>query len=293
MRRLSLVLAGIAIALPLQAQIVEVLESPVKVTAERRVSPAGRAADIRVTLQYQGQRFQLDVKQRANTWEDAGSKPRLAGWKDGFLFVRDDCQVADEAIRPWRCVIDHVYSLVEAKDGMRLAHLGDVFAGEDCVDEPKIGCSLYQGVFTDIYDRLENHSLAGRADAPALLTEMRMKSGELVVDLDETWGRNQERFSAGERCLAASNTERASQCTEGISPRRAYLFNAALATYTKRDHQLTRIRNNARQALCDQQTEDACSEILRASALMLAAIRPGEKARARNLAPGAGAPIAK
>ena len=130
---------------------------------------------------------------------------------------------------------------------------------------------------------------ACRADAPALLTEMRMKSGELVVDLDETWGRNQERFSAGERCLAASNTERASQCTEGISPRRAYLFNAALATYTKRDHQLTRIRNNARQALCDQQTEDACSEILRASALMLAAIRPGEKARARNLGAALGA----
>ena len=49
MRRLSLVLAGIAIALPLQAQIVEVLESPVKVTAERRVSPAGRASPARAT----------------------------------------------------------------------------------------------------------------------------------------------------------------------------------------------------------------------------------------------------
>ena len=100
MRRLSLVLAGIAIALPLQAQIVEVLESPVKVTAERRVSPAGRAADIRVTLQYQGQRFQLDVRQRADAWEAASNKPRLAGRKEGFLVVRDDCQVADESIRP-------------------------------------------------------------------------------------------------------------------------------------------------------------------------------------------------
>lgn len=255
--------------------------SAVKVLAEVRDTAKNGIATVRITLQYGSQQLQREVQQRRS----ANSKPEnLFGWKDGYLFVRDDC-MAEEAKRLWRCVVDQVYALVETRDGKRLAHLGDVFAGEDCIDEAgKIGCSLYQGVFTDIYDRLENHATISRADAPAPLIEMRVRSGELVVDVDETWDRNQERFTAGLRCLSAPAIERTNACVEGISLRRAYLFNSVLASYTKREEQLDKVRSYARSALCDRDnSEDACSEILRVSALMLTSIRPGEKARPRSL----------
>lgn len=277
--RIPSLLVFAALSLPLCAQPAAAPqatdnESLVSITTDTTAN-----SSVRVILKYDTQQLSFDVRQRS---ADANGKRKVFGWKDGFLFVRDDCQVSDESKRPWRCAVDHVYTLVDVKDGKRLAHLGDVHAGEDCIDEAKIGCALYQGVFTDIYDRLENHAFANRADAPAPLIEMRVKSGELIVDLDETWGRNQERFTAGERCLSAAITERASACVDGISPRRAYLFNATLATYAKREEALNRTRGYARNALCDRESEDACSEILRISALMLASIRPGEKPRARN-----------
>ena len=115
-----------------------------------------------------------------------------------------------------------------------------------------------------------------------MLLEIHVTSGEFVVDLDETWGRNQERFAAGERCLAATAVERASVCIDGITPRGAYLFNSALATYTRRTDNLLRIRTFARGALCESRSEAECSETLRLSALMLAGIRPGEKPRPRG-----------
>ncbi|MBL8524082.1 MAG: hypothetical protein JNN20_10360 [Betaproteobacteria bacterium] len=263
-------------------------ESLVKVSAEVRDTAKNGIATVRVSIQYESQQLQRDVQQRPTT---NSSAKNLFGWKDGYLFVRDDCLIAEEVKRPWRCVVDQVYALVDTKDGKRLAHLGDVHTGEDCIDEPKIGCSLYQGVFTDIYDRLENHATVSRADAPAPLIEMRVRSGELVVDLDETWDRNQERFTAGQRCLSAPAGERAAICVEGISPRRAYLFNSVLASYTKREEQLDKVRSYARSALCDRDnsSEEVCSEVLRVSALMLASIRPGEKARPRSLA---AAPVA-
>jgi hypothetical protein len=269
-----------AFAQPAATNTAASAEPQVKVSTEVRDTAKNGIATVRITLQYENQQLQREVQQRRN----ANSKPEnLFGWKDGYLFVRDDCMVADEARRAWRCVVDQIYTLVGTKDGKRLAHLGDVFAGEDCIDEPKVGCALYQGVFTDIYDRLENHTTFDRADVPAPLIEMRVRSGELVVDVDETWDRNQERFTAGLRCLAAPANERSTACVEGISPRRAYLFNSVLASYTKREEQLDKIRGYARSALCDRDhsSEEACSEILRVSALMLTSIRPGEKARAR------------
>lgn len=299
MKTLALVVMVMAANLPAHAQPAATTATPpvqetpaVKILTEVRETAKNGIANVRITLQYASQQLQREVQQR----RAANSKPEnLFGWKDGYLFVRDDC-MADEAKRPWRCVVDQVYALVETKDGKRLAHLGDVFAGEDCIDEVgKVGCALYQGVFTDIYDRLENHATFGRADAPAPLIEMRVRSGELVVDADETWDRNQERFTAGLRCLSATANERPTVCIEGISPRRAYLFNSVLASYTRREEQLDKVRSYARSALCDRDhsSEEACSEILRVSALMLTSIRPGEKARARSLPAAPVASISK
>lgn len=240
------------------------------------------ASAIELTLNHDTHEFRLSVLQRGDPATALAAQKVRTGWKDGYLFVRDDCLGANDEKRAWRCVVDQVFTLVDSREGKRLVHLGEVYAGDDCVDEARFGCAVYQGTITDIYDQLEGNALVGRTEAPAILMEMRMTSGQLVVDLDETWGRNQERFTAGERCLAAKPEVRKEVCIEGISPRQAYLFNSALATYTRRTGHLMRIREFARAALCDDRQDAQCSEYLRLSALMLAGIRPGGKPRART-----------
>lgn len=268
------------------AQTSVLLETPVRIAADVNVDAkadiaAGTTA-LNLVISQVSHEFRLTVTQRGSVGEALAAQRARTGWKDGYLFIRDDCRGAKETKRVWRCVLDQVFGYVDGRDGKRLVHLGEVFAGEDCADEAKVGCALYQGTFTDVDDTLENNALVGRADSPALLVEMYVKSGEFVVDIDETWGRNQERFTAGERCLAAKPAERAATCVDGITPRRAYLFNSALATYTKRADQLMRMRAFARNALCDGIAEAECSEALRMSALMLAEIRPGERPRPRG-----------
>lgn len=277
------------------AQTSVLFDSPVKVTAQpytwaksdaSATAPASAFATFNITISDTTYQFQLTVALRGTYSDALAALKTRSGWKDGYLFVRDDCRGAIGDNLAARCVVDQVFTFVESANGKRLVHLGEVATGDDCVDESKFGCALYQGVFTDIFDAFENSTMFGRRDTPAPLLEMRAVNGQFVVDLDETWGRNQERFTAGERCLAAKHTERATTCIDGITPRGAYLFNATLATYTRRAEHLTRVRAFARSALCDSESdinaESECSELLRKSALLLAGIRPGEKPKARS-----------
>ncbi len=268
------------------AQSLILLDSPVKVTAETGVAaktdPTSSGTPITLEIHQGTFKFRVAVRQRGNVSEALAVQKSLTGWKDGYLFVRDDCLVAGDDKRGARCVVDQVFTFVDGRDGKRLVHLGDIFSGDDCVEESKIGCALHQGAFTDIHDAFETNTLVRRAESPMPLLEIDVSSGELVVNLDATWGRNQERFSAGERCLTANAAERPMACTEGVTPRSAYLFNSVLAAYTRRTDQLMRIRAFARSALCDGDAEADCSEALRLSALMLASTRPGEKPRARG-----------
>ena len=271
-----------------RAQSTILFESPVKIIAQVRVeakaptTPTATTFDIAISAA--AFEFQLTVTQPGGGAEALAALKKKSGWKDGVLFVRDDCAGTPVAKHVLRCAVDQVFTFVDGTDSVRLVHLGDVFAGEDCIEEAKFGCSLYRGVFTDVYDAFENTAFIGRIDIPAPLLEMRAVNGQLTVDLDETWGRNQERYTAGERCLAATPADRVEQCVEGITRRGAYLFNSTLAAYTKREDALTRTRAYARAALCEDRREsDAeCSESLRNSALMLASIRPGEKPRMRG-----------
>ena len=324
-RFLRLLIASAAFAANAQSNIATrlLIEAPVKITVEDKSTSSVRpVTTFNLAINQGTHEFRFAVLQHGNAADALAAQKARTGWKDGYLFIRDDCLNSSETKRVLRCVVDQVFTFVDSRDGKRLVHLGEVAAGEDCIDELRIGCALYQGVFTDIYDTLEKNVFVGRADAPAPLLEMRVVSGEWVVDLVDTWGRNQERYGAGERCLAAKPSERAVHCIEGITPRRAYLFNSTLATYTQRVEDLDRIRGFARSALCEkdkrgndergndkrgddvgrdaksgdekrreekrrdgereEKTDADCSEILRLSALMLAGIRPGEKPRPRG-----------
>ena len=266
-----------------------VLSSPVRVVADVSAGTKAATAKLELTIQHGASEFALNVMQRGSAAEALATQRATSGWKDGYLFIRDDCLGDDPALLAWRCTVDHVYTLAEDpkdKSGGRLIYVGDVFAGEECIEAARIGCALYKGTFTDIYDRLEINSLLPRAESPALLIEMTVQGGVFVVDLEETWKANQERFLAGTRCLLARAELRAERCIDGITPRRAFLFNTSLATYTRQDEQLMRTRSFARAALCEsgpeQLADGECSDALRAAALLFANIRPGDKPRPRG-----------
>lgn len=265
------------------------LESPVRVTAETSSGAGRNKTALALAIQQGTSEFTLSVSQRGNAGDALAAQKATSGWKEGYLFIRDDCLADDPAATVWRCVVDHVFALTETEKstpGARLIYIGSVFVGEECIETRRIGCALYKGVFTDIYDRLENNALTPRADAPALLIESTVRSGVFQVDLEETWKANQERFIAGSKCLAATQEMQKERCAEGITPRGAYLFNATLATYVRQDEPLARTRAFARVALCESAREKPsdsdCSAALRASALLLSSVKPGERPRARG-----------
>ena len=280
----SLLVVTNAVAAP-----VVLLESPIRVVAETLVGPVADKLRLEISIQHSTGEFVLNVLQRGTTAEALATQKATSGWKDGYLFIRDDCLNDDPASAVWRCVVDHVFALAEdakSKSGVRLIYVGDVFAGEECIEAKLIGCALYKGAFTDIYDRLENNVLAPRAESPALLIESIVQGGVFAVDIEETWKANQERYLAGTKCLQAKPDMQKERCTDGITPRRAYLFNTALTTYTRQDEHLVRTRTFARAALCESGgtnlTDAECSDTLRAAVLMLATIKSGEKPRPRG-----------
>ncbi len=281
----ALFFLSLLLATNTQAASTVLLDSPVRVTAETLAGAKANTTKLELTVQHGASEFTLSVLQRGDTVEALTAQKSTSGWKDGYLFIRDDCLVDDPALAAWRCVVDHVFTLVEDaknKPAARLIYVGDVFAGEECIEAARFGCALYKGTFTDIYDRLENNALAPRAESPALLLEMTVDGGIFQVDLEETWKANQERFLAGARCLNAKPEMQSVRCIDGITPHRAYIFNTALATYTRQAEHLARTRAFARAALCERLGDAECSEVLRASALLLASVKPGEKARGRG-----------
>ena len=298
MRTEALFFAALLFSTVSLAAPVVLLTSPVRVVAEALAGTVPGTSRLELSVQHGGSEFALSVSQRGGAADALATQKALSGWKDGYLFIRDDCLADDQATAAWRCVVDHVFTLAEhAKDksGVRLVYVGDVFAGEECIEAVRIGCALYKGSFTDIYDRLENNTLAPRTDAPALLIESTVDGGVFQVDLEETWKANQERFLAGTRCLLTKPELQKERCIDGITPRRAYLFNTALATYTRQDEQLARTRSFARTALCEgvRLGDMECSEVLRASALLLAGIKPGGKPRPRGKVSSSAAKDAK
>jgi hypothetical protein len=254
-------------------------EGELRVLFDAKTDKIAGITNITVRLQDTTTEFRVDVAQRGAGAAAVNQQQLRTGWKGGYFFVRDDCLETDDAKRPFRCVVDHVFTFVEGAKLKRLVYLGEVFSGDDCVEEAKLGCALYEDSFTDIYDALENNTVLSHNDSPAILLEMRAVNGQFEVDLDETWGRNQERFIAGEKCLAAKGDAQLTACVDGITPRRAYFFNATLATYTQRQYELMRTRAYARSAMCIGASDEECSETLRLSALLLQRVKSGERPR--------------
>jgi hypothetical protein len=253
--------------------------------AEAKYDAASGLTTLIIKLAYGDAGYVLSTTWRGKPIEAISAHQKRSGWKEQYFFVRDDCLGGTA----WRCVVDHVFTLPGEKDRKKLVYIGSVQVDEECNEQARVGCSFYKDVFTDVYDGLENNVLVSHAESPALLIEMRVNDGKFVVDLDETWGHNQERFRAGELCLGATKAERAEKCV-GVTPVGALMFNAALATYTKRNEALAATKNYARAALCDAVSTGDCGEALRSFDYLIAGVEPGALAQPRGSVKAIGAP---
>ena len=267
-------LAGCIVALVIAAHAaaaaepVDLLGFPVRVSATADFDKRAELADITLTLEQETRRFTLTTLQtHVASAEAAIERQRtVTGWKEGYLFVRDSCGGGSA----WRCDRDHVFKLVTGKKGGdELVYVGAVASGEDC-NEP--GCALEDGVFTDIFDGLEANALTSHADAPALIIGLSEQAGRFVVGLDLTWDMNQERYTAGLRCLAA---QAGKPCTERVTPKNALLFNALLAQYTGRSDALAAFRLFTRAVMCEGLTEAGCQPLLAEVARIVTRVTPG------------------
>lgn len=280
--------ALLGVPLSASAQSLVLVDHPVKVVAEVRKDARSEAGVTPLAIEVRDgdQAFRFDVLTRGEPAAALAAQQRVTGFKDGHLFIRDDCPADGARQKRRRCALDKVFAWAETSSGKRLIYVGDVAAGEECEAPGKVGCALFDGTFTDLYVQPETGALTPSADVPPIFIEMKLQSGEFVVDLEDTWGRNQERFRAGERCLAALKDgppARDAACADGIQPRLAYLFNAALATYTRREAVLAGVHTHARAALCEGLDDAGCGNTLRASALFLARVAPGARPQNRGV----------
>jgi hypothetical protein len=264
------------------ADVTVIQDAAARITADPIVDAATRATALDIKVSASLTTFAFTSRHRAAPRDAIAAQKAHTGWQEGYLFVRDACLDIGKPDAPWRCARDHVFSFADTKASKGFSYVGEVFAGEDCIEEVKLGCALYKERFTDIYDALERNPLVSRDESPLIFIEMLVKNGKFVVDVDETWGRNQERFKAGDLCLSADKESRATKCGDGITPIRAVFFNAALAAYTKRVEALSRARTQARTVLCESLREYDCAEALRSFDTVLAGVKPGELPKVRG-----------
>lgn len=111
-----------------------------------------------------------------------------------------------------------------------------------------------------------------------------MDGAFLEVDLLLTWAMNQERFQAGQHCLASVTKMPMddADCNEGITPLRALVFNAVLAAYTRHKSELMQIRAAVRPVLCEGLDELRCKQKLSLFDNLIARVAPGELPLPRN-----------
>jgi hypothetical protein len=163
------------------------LTQPVKVVAQSDSKPGDPARFFPFTLTVSHDRCLFTFKTLliavANRDQALVVLRRTIGWKDGYLFVRQECGGGNM----WRCNVDQVFAL---RNG-RLLHIGEQLGGRRDLG---VGALFRDGYFTDVYDRFESNALTSHAGAPSFTIYMKEKNGAFVVDLTRTWTRNREAF---------------------------------------------------------------------------------------------------
>ena len=263
LRLLSIMLLGAAApAIAAPAADVTILSQPVAVTAR----PDSQPGDPREFFP-----FTLTVSRGAGTFtyktiivavpsqeEAIEVLKRTIGWKDGYLFVRQECGGGNM----WRCDVDQIFALRSD----RLVRIGEE-AGGSRSQGP--GAFFRGGYFVDMYDRLETNDLTTHAGAPSFAIYMKERNGALVVDLARTWKEGRAAYKKNRKEITVVGRDPA------LDPRaRAetlaslLLHNAALARYCQRSAEFDETMRDARSLLPSARWETFAALVQR--------ITPGE-----------------
>ena len=238
-----------------------ILSDSVKVTATLNNPPDDEPFEAELTIERGNDRFRISTSiYGAKDQDEAISVlKRVTGWKEGYLFVREDCGGGNA----WRCDLDHVFAIRQG----RLNHLGEVAAGmpwDSLVGKYK------DGYFTDIYNKFEINDLTSHAHAPGMTLFLQEKGGHLQVNLEYTCLQNREVFMEDAAKIAGNRgKEFADENSRAVYLIPPILSNAVYAKYCRRGTELSHIMRVAKSVLTKHELQKFLA--------ILAQVVPGEK----------------
>ena len=235
-------LCAAAPALAASADIT-ILSQPVAVTARADSQPGDPREFFPFTLTVsRGERtftYKTVIVAVPDQEEAVGVLKQTIGWKDGYLFVRQECGGGNM----WRCDVDQIFAVRSD----RLIRVGEE-AGGSRSQGP--GAFFRSGYFVDMYDRLETNDLTTHAGAPSFAIYMKERSGALVVDLARTWKEGRATYRKNRKEIMVVGREGALDTrTRSETLASLLLHNAALARYCNRGAEFDETMRDARQLL--------------------------------------------
>jgi len=228
------------------AQDVTLLSQPVSVTARSESQPGdpARYFPFTLTVSRGGQAFAFKtlIVAVADQEDAIEVLRRTIGWKDRYLFVREECGGGNT----WRCDVDQVFAF----RGDRLVHLGEQIGGSRSQGP---GALFRNGYFVDMYDRLETNALTTHAGAPSFAIYMKDTNERLTVDLDRTWKEGRAGYERNRKELARIGSNR-SMDSPGRSETQTSLLldNAALARYCLKNEPLEQTMREAQRLIAPE-----------------------------------------
>ena len=87
------------------------LESPVRVAADVKPGATTGTTKLAIAIEHSSGAFRLNVVQRGTATDALAAQKAASGWKDDYLFIRDDCLNDPTAVSAWRCVVDHIFMI--------------------------------------------------------------------------------------------------------------------------------------------------------------------------------------
>lgn len=163
------------------------------------------------------------------------------GWKENYLFVHqwNGCGSCHKG------VVDRVYKIING----HLVELGEIRSPEDAKSP---GEEYNNGLFEDLYNKFEGTDLTAHVHSPDMLLALRESEGKLLVDLRETWLKNETEYLETNGKLEAFSTPTGKENDRQESPLWMILGNGVVAKYCKKSKELNKTMQQAKRLLTNE-----------------------------------------
>jgi hypothetical protein len=158
---------------------ITILQKPVLIKL-RQISGGHDEGDYVIDVDYKSDHFSLESEGYDGSLDRF---VKICGWKGDYLFVPswNGCASCHKG------EVSHVYKL--KKD--HLIELGETIVR---YEESTPGAEYNNGIFTDLYNKFEINDVTAHYNSPDFWLAIRDEDGKFVVDLNETWSKNEKYF---------------------------------------------------------------------------------------------------